>query len=400
MSRIWRRQHRQERQEGRCPGCAEHVAEVARRPHQHVLDRVGEDAAAFGDPVREHVEVLLQQDDVGGVLGDIGRRVHRDADVGRVQGQRVVDAVTEERDVDPGAALRTDDPRLLLGAHPREDRRRTYEGDQVVVVDASRASAPVTVPVTARPRSRQTFAATAALSPVTTFTEMPRAASRARAARRAVLGGVEEDEEAGQRQVLLVVGGERRDGSPRRGSPRRRRGSPRRTLAPSAVVAPVETSTHRARTASGAPLVICVVCPEGSRTTTDTSPSVVVERQHREPRWCGPRLGASRVAPGDDHSAMSRELPPTRQAVLAGPPRCRAGRGGGRSSESVPSAPSERMKVMRPSVRVPVLSVKSTSMSPRSSMQTSRLTRTLRRASSSRPGGQADVDTTPAAAAG
>ena len=52
----------------------------------------------FGDAVGEHVEVLLEQDDVGGVLGDVGGRVDRDADVGRVQGERVVDAVAEERD--------------------------------------------------------------------------------------------------------------------------------------------------------------------------------------------------------------------------------------------------------------------------------------------------------------
>ncbi len=39
-----------------------------------------------------------------------------------------------------------------------------------------------------------------------------------------------------------------------------------------------------------------------------------------------------------------------------------------------------RMKLIRPSVRVPVLSVNRMSISPRSSMQTRRLTSTLRRA--------------------
>ena len=44
---------------------------------------------------------LLQQDDVGGVLGDVGARVDRDADVGGVQRERVVDAVAEEGDPAP-----------------------------------------------------------------------------------------------------------------------------------------------------------------------------------------------------------------------------------------------------------------------------------------------------------
>ena len=78
-------------------GRAEHVAEVARRAHQHVLHRVGEDPPALGDTVGEDVEVLLQQDDVGGVLGHVGGRVDRDAHVGGVQRERVVDAVAEER---------------------------------------------------------------------------------------------------------------------------------------------------------------------------------------------------------------------------------------------------------------------------------------------------------------
>ena len=51
------------------------------------------------DAVGEHAEVLVEQHDVGGVLGDVGGRVDRDADVGGVQGDRVVDAVAEEGDV-------------------------------------------------------------------------------------------------------------------------------------------------------------------------------------------------------------------------------------------------------------------------------------------------------------
>ena len=51
-----------------------------------------------------------------------------------------------------------------------------------------------------------------------------------------------------------------------------------------------------------------------------------------------------------------------------------------------------RSKVIAPSVSVPVLSVKSTSMLPRSSIVTRRLTSTLRRASSREPVDEADAD--------
>ena len=116
------REHRQERQERGGDGDAEHVPEVRRRAHEHVLDGVGEDAASFGDAVGEHVEVAFEQDDVGGVLGDVGGRVDRDPDVGVVQRERVVDAVAEERDRRAGVALGAQDAGLLLGADPGEDR--------------------------------------------------------------------------------------------------------------------------------------------------------------------------------------------------------------------------------------------------------------------------------------
>ena len=101
-----RRQHRQEAQEQRRAGGAEHVPEVRRRAHQDVLDRVGEDPPALDDAVGEDPEVLVEQHDVGGVLGDVRRRVDGDADVGVVQRDRVVDAVAEEPDVGAERPLR------------------------------------------------------------------------------------------------------------------------------------------------------------------------------------------------------------------------------------------------------------------------------------------------------
>ena len=92
------RQHRQEREERRGHRDAEHVAEIRRRPHQDVLDRVREDPATLDDAVGEDVEITLEQDDVGRVLRDVRRRVDRDPDVGVMQREGVVDAVAEEGD--------------------------------------------------------------------------------------------------------------------------------------------------------------------------------------------------------------------------------------------------------------------------------------------------------------
>ena len=117
------REHGQERQERGGDRGAEHVPEVRRRAHEHVLDRVRERAASFADAVGEHAEVLLEQDDVGGVLGDVGGGLDGDPDVGGVERDGVVDAVAEERDVAVGGAVRADEPGLLLGTDPGEDRR-------------------------------------------------------------------------------------------------------------------------------------------------------------------------------------------------------------------------------------------------------------------------------------
>ena len=96
--------HREEGQHDGRDRCAEHVPEVARGSHQHVLDGVREDAATLRDTVCEHAEVFVEEEDIGGVLGDIRRGVDRDSDVGLVQGERVVDAVAEEADGTSGVA--------------------------------------------------------------------------------------------------------------------------------------------------------------------------------------------------------------------------------------------------------------------------------------------------------
>ena len=130
-----RRQHRKERQEHRGSGRTEHVAEVRGRGHQDVLHGVGEDATALHHTFGEHPEILVEQHHVGGVLGHVGSRVHRDPDISVVQRHRVVHPVAEVRHVPSGAAGHLDDPRLLIGADPGEHRRGQDRRLELVVVE-------------------------------------------------------------------------------------------------------------------------------------------------------------------------------------------------------------------------------------------------------------------------
>src|SRR5207244_6626412 len=84
-----RGRHGKEGKQKRGASGAEHVPEIRGRSHQDVLDGVGEDPAAFHHSVSQDVEVLLEEHDVGRVLGNVGGRVNRDPDVGIVQRHRI-----------------------------------------------------------------------------------------------------------------------------------------------------------------------------------------------------------------------------------------------------------------------------------------------------------------------
>ena len=158
-------------------------------------------APPLDDAVREHVEVLLEQDDVGGVLRDVRGRVDRDADVGSVQRHRVVHAVTEERDAAASAA--SPHERALCSGPTRANT--VVPG--IAAVSASSSSPSISTPVSVAPAGRPELGAHPlgdhALSPVMTFTSMPRSASRARAGRHSPWR-VEEHEEPLQSQGYAV----------------------------------------------------------------------------------------------------------------------------------------------------------------------------------------------------
>ena len=128
------RQHRQERQDQRCPGHREHVPEIRAHRHHDEFHDVAEGAAPFSDAALEHAEILLQQDDIGGVLGDVDRAIDRKAYVRGVQRWRVVDPIAEITDDVAAMPQSKNDAVLLDGRDPAEQVRLFQpRGERLVV---------------------------------------------------------------------------------------------------------------------------------------------------------------------------------------------------------------------------------------------------------------------------
>src|SRR4029450_3393127 len=87
-----------------------------------VLHDVAEAPAAFDHAVVEDGETLLEQDDIGGVLGDVDRVLHGDPHVGGAEGGRVVDPVTHTSHHVAARAERQHDAILLDGREAGGDR--------------------------------------------------------------------------------------------------------------------------------------------------------------------------------------------------------------------------------------------------------------------------------------
>ena len=227
---------------------------------------------------------------------------------------------------------------------------------------------------------------------------MPSAASRAAAAAASGFGGSRKTRKPAQLQVVLVGGGRRRCRRARAGGDGDDPVAGGELGVQRGRARAAGTSAQRARTASGRAL-------GDQRRGRRRGPD-----EHRRPcagrgRRAAGRAACSRPAArwpsaaGESHSAASSGLPPTAAAVVDGRPRCTAAQPQHRRRGPAVAGRAARMKLIRPSVSVPVLSVNSTSMSPRSSMHTSRLTSTLRRASRRDPVARL-VDTTAGSSCG
>ena len=114
------------------------LALVAMKTYFSVLAKV---ARPSRTPSHQDAEVLLQQDDVGRLLGDVHRRVDRDADVGGVQGRGVVDPVAHVADHVAGLLRARMIALLLVGLDLGEDVDLADPPDQGLVAHAAQISA-------------------------------------------------------------------------------------------------------------------------------------------------------------------------------------------------------------------------------------------------------------------
>ena len=149
-------------------------------------------AAALADGADDRREVVVGEDHVRRLLGDVGAGdAHRDADVRRLQRGRVVDPVAGHRDDPPVRVERVDDPQLVLRRDAGVDGHLPHRGRAARRRRSPRARAPVTTraPAAAMPRSAAIRAAVCGWSPVIISTRTPAACASAIATRASGRGG-------------------------------------------------------------------------------------------------------------------------------------------------------------------------------------------------------------------
>ncbi len=154
-----------EREDERDARHAEHISEVRAGGDVDVFERVGKGDATLADAVGKDVESLLQEHDIGRLLGDVDRRIDRDAHVGRVQCRGVVDPIAQVSDHVAGLPEGQQDTFLLIRLDLGEDRDLADPLDERLVAHTanlvarqddrfahtrSRAGGPSDVPVVAR----------------------------------------------------------------------------------------------------------------------------------------------------------------------------------------------------------------------------------------------------------
>ena len=142
------------------------LALVAMKTYFSVLAKV---ARPSRTPSHQDAQVLLQQDDVGRLLGHVHRVVHRDADVGGVQGRGVVDPVAHVADDVAGLLQGQDDPLLLVRLHLGEDGDLAGPPEQRLVAHLPQVRPGEDLGASGSPAWPATWAATRRLSPVMIF---------------------------------------------------------------------------------------------------------------------------------------------------------------------------------------------------------------------------------------
>ena len=103
------------------PEEGEHEDHQQHEDEPDVLGEVVEDLATLLDGVDDGGEIVVGEDHAPGVLGHLGPRSHGDADVGRLDGGRVVDAVPRHGHHLALPLQGVDQQDLVLGSDPAHD---------------------------------------------------------------------------------------------------------------------------------------------------------------------------------------------------------------------------------------------------------------------------------------
>ena len=153
------------------------------------------------------MRVLLQQDDVGGLAGDVDGGVHGDAAVALAHGGGVVHAVAHEAHGVAQAAQNPHDTGLLGGGELGKDAGLLHARGELLVAEALDLLAGEHA-VHGMPMLRQTCSATRAESPVRTLVATPCAASARMASAELAFGRVEKRQVADEGHLALVLHGQ------------------------------------------------------------------------------------------------------------------------------------------------------------------------------------------------
>ena len=308
----------------------QHLADVRREQEAQELADVGEDAAPLADRGDDRGEVVVGEDHVRRLLRHVGAGdAHRDADVGRLQRRRVVDAVAGHGDDvarRPGARRRS-----AACAPARRGRRPTVVAHASPQPSSSSGSSSAPVSASVRParrcRGRRRCApAVRGWSPVIMITRTPAAARlgdrrpRLRARRVDDADHPEVDELAARRDsssARSLVAGQRAVGDRQRAQRDGRRAGRRwrgsrcgaRRRAAAAAPAHAARAVHRASSTSGAPLVTTAM-PRLALAST-------LQRAHQL-ALRGERDLADALEPRPARLGQARDLAPRRRGT---PPR-------------------------------------------------------------------------------
>ncbi len=117
-------------------GGVDHQLEDRGQDGQLHLDVGGDppvDVAAQVDCLDQGGEVVVGQDDLGGLLGDFGAAAHGDADVGLLEGGGVVDRVAGHRDDLAVLLHELGQPKLVFRGDPAEDVQPGQPLDHLVI---------------------------------------------------------------------------------------------------------------------------------------------------------------------------------------------------------------------------------------------------------------------------